>query len=61
MKGHEDNPQVLAMMENMVKNFSPEKGDGAFEQLMAMQKQLAPDDAELQESIMKIKEASVKK
>ena len=61
LKGQEDNPQVLAMMENMMKNFSPERGDGAFDQLIAMQKQLAPDDAELHESIMKIKEASVKK
>ena len=61
LKGQEDNPQVLAMMENMMKNFSPGKGDGAFEQLIAMQKQLAPEDAELQESIMKIKEASAKK
>jgi len=48
------------MMQNMMKNFSPEKGDGVFEQLIAMQKQLAPDDAELHESIQKIKEASTK-
>ena len=60
LRGREDNPQVLAMMQNMMKNFSPEKGDRAFEQLIAMQKQLAPDDAELHESIQKIKEASTK-
>jgi hypothetical protein len=61
LRGHEDNPMVASLMENMFKNFNPANGDGAFEQLVAMQKQLAPDDLELQESIQKIQEQSAKR
>lgn len=56
LRGHEDNPKVMSMMDNFINKFNPENGDGAFEQLVAMQNQLAPDNMELQESTAKIRE-----
>jgi hypothetical protein len=58
LRGHEDHPKMLAMMDNFIQKFSPDRGDGAFEQLVAMETKLAPDDVELRESIMKLKEQS---
>jgi hypothetical protein len=61
LKGHEDNPAIASLMDEMIKKFKPANGDGAFEQLVAMSEKLAPNDTEVQQSIERIKEQSAKR
>lgn len=58
LREHKDDPMFASVMDNMIKKFSPANGNGAFEQLAAMQRKLAPNDLELQESIERIREQS---
>lgn len=57
-RGLEDNPkpEMISLMDKFIDNFRPDKGRGAFEQLVALQKQTDPDNAELHESTQKIRE-----
>ena len=58
MRGLEENPtpEMMSLIDSFTSNFSPESGDGAFEQLVELQKRLDPNNAELQQSDRKFRE-----
>jgi hypothetical protein len=57
-RGLEDNPtpEMMSTMDSFIENFRPDRGDRAFEQLLEMQKQTDPNNAELHESTTKIRQ-----